>query len=260
MSSEQPLPQRTLPLQAGHNFRDIGGYPVAGGGRVKWRHVYRSGVMARFTSDDIAYVNALGIDTICDLRSNDERRRHPTAWHEGTATELWARDYHFGLGSFDSMIKRQEITAADMRETMVTVYRDLPFEQSSSYRELFERLANGRVPLLFNCSAGKDRTGVASALLLDLLGVPRSIIEQDYLLTNDAIDVLVAHMQHDTAYGRFVTEQPAAAMPLLRAEAEYLREMFAAVDHRNGGTAGYFSQVLGLAADQQAAIRANLIG
>src|SRR3546814_13196926 len=84
------------------------------------------------------------------------------------------------------MLQREGATADDMRRTMIALYRMIPVDHAASYRAMFERITDGRVPLLINCSAGKDRTGVGAALILAALGVPRPTLLQDYLERSEA--------------------------------------------------------------------------
>ena len=257
MDTESPT--RILHLPSGHNFRDIGGYPAANGRTVKWRQIFRSGYMSRITGDDVSALHALGIDTICDFRANAERSEHPTVWHDTTPTELWARDYDFSAGALAQHVARPDVVGAEVRESMLEIYRMLPFEQADSYHELFDRIANGRIPLVFNCSAGKDRTRVASALLLSVLGVSRDDIEDDYMLTNETIDGLISYMESSKKYRNIVTIRREHALPLLRAEREYLETSFHMVEEGHGTVENYMTDVLGISHAQQDAIRANLL-
>jgi protein-tyrosine phosphatase len=252
-------PDRILPLTTGHNFRDMGGYRAADGRVVKWRQLFRSGFMSKIAGDDAAHLVALGIDTICDLRANGERETRPTKWHDMAKTELWVRDYDFSAGALFELIKRADVMHDEMRATMIEIYRVLPFEQAESYREMFKRLAAGRLPLVFNCSAGKDRTGVAAALILSVLGVARDVIEEDYLLTNSAISGLISYMENEPKYREFVIGRREHAMPLLRAESEYLATSFAVIEAQHGTVANYLTDILDITADEQAAIRAHLL-
>jgi protein-tyrosine phosphatase len=250
---------RILALPSGHNFRDIGGYQTLNGHLVKWRQVFRSGYMPKITGDDLTQLRLLGIDTICDLRANDERAERPTIWHKGTATDLWARDHEYSAGALADLVMRPDLIAEQTREGMFEIYRTLPQEQAASYRELLRRIAQGRVPIVFNCSAGKDRTGLATALILSILGVPRSIIDQDYLLSNAALAGLVEYMKSSPKYRQLATERLDLAMPILRVESEYLATSFAVIEKTHGTVARYLREALGVTADEQDAIRANLL-
>jgi protein-tyrosine phosphatase len=254
-------PPRVLPIDTGHNVRDLGGYPSSEGRTVRWRHLFRSGVMSRVAGEDVAALRALGIASICDFRTNDERVRRPTVWHEheGSPTELYARDYDFSGGSLFTLFESGTLTAPEMHDTMIGVYRELPFEQAEAYRAMFTRIAAGQVPLLFNCSAGKDRTGVAAALLLHMLEVPHHIITQDYLETNIFLEKLASFMATEPKYKLLVESQYEVALPLLRAEAEYLEAAFAAITARHGTVAAYFADELGISPADQDNIRARLL-
>ena len=250
---------RVLPLKTGHNFRDMGGYATMDGRRVKWRRLFRSGYMAGIQGEDRDLLTALGIDTICDLRANDERAERPTRWHIGTDTELWERDHLFSAGALHTLAKRAEAGPDDTRASMFEIYSVLPHEQSESYGELFRRLAAGRVPVLFNCSAGKDRTGVAGALILSLLGVPRATIEEDYLLSNTMLDGLIQFMKRSPQYAPLIEHRMDLAMPMLRVEPDYLARSFAVIEREHGTVERYLDEVLGIDADGQAAIREHLL-
>src|SRR3546814_12310423 len=109
-----------------------------------------------------------------------------------------------------------------MRRTMIALYRMIPVDHAASYRAMFERITDGRVPLLINCSAGKDRTGVGAALILAALGVPRPTIVQDYLATTAHADWDWLLAQRDTLVARMRLAGAALPEPPLRAEAASL--------------------------------------
>lgn len=257
MKSESP--ERILHLPSGHNFRDIGGYPTLDGRSVKWRQVFRSGYMSKIAGDDLDQLHRLGIDTICDLRANDEREERPTVWHEGSTTDFWARDHEFSAGALAELALRPDLMAEHTRASMFEIYSVLPYEQTGSYRELLSRIAQGRLPLVFNCSAGKDRTGLATALILSILGVPRETIEEDYLLSNAALDGLIEYMKASPKYRQLATERVDLAMPMLRAEADYLATSFAVIENDHGSVERYLDVALGIDGEAQKAIRANLL-
>ncbi|WP_030540867.1 tyrosine-protein phosphatase, partial [Sphingobium sp. DC-2] len=121
------------------------------------------------------------------------------------------------------------------------------------------QLAAGKVPLVFNCSAGKDRTGVAAAIILSALGVPMEEVIADYMLTNDSIGELAGILEQEPEYSRWVAEQPEVAYPLLRAEPEYLQRTFSILETRHGGIEGYLTGRLGISSAEIATIRALLL-
>jgi protein-tyrosine phosphatase len=250
---------RLIPIPAGHNLRDLGGYQAAGGRRVKWRHLYRAGIMSNTTDADREKFAALGIVAICDLRGNKERAREPTTWHEPLGIDYWARDYDLSIGNLNELAKRAALTAESVLQVITETYVQLPYEQAPSYRALFQKLAEGRVPLLFNCTAGKDRTGIAAALVLHALGVPRAVIFEDYALTDLVIDRLIEMMVADPKYD-FLTMFPREHyLPLMQAKTSYLATAFDEMTARHGSIAGYLREVLDVGAPEIDAIRGFLL-
>jgi protein-tyrosine phosphatase len=250
---------RILARSTGQNFRDMGGYPMMDGRTTRWRTLFRSGVMARVEGADHDELHALGIDSICDFRANGERERHPTKWHERGATELWTRNYDFSSGNLHQMVQQPDVVSGDVYAAMTEIYRHMPFEQAPSFAEMFKRLAAGRVPLVFNCSAGKDRTGIAAALILTVLGASHEVIEADYMLTNDAIEGLSSFLIGDPHYTHLIAERIEHAKPLLRAEKEYLATAFSVIEAEHGSVDAYLHDRLGVTSANREAIRGHLL-
>lgn len=176
------LAERLLPLQGGRNFRDLGGYRGAGGRQVRWGHLYRSGVMSGLKAADMKYLSDLGVKVICDLRSIQERTSQPNPFlaQGGVgAPHVVATDYD--MMTLDAL--QQARTREAAIETFAQAYVDFSQVLAPQYTDMFDRLARGEAPLAVNCSAGKDRTGMASALILSVLGVARETVVGDYALT-----------------------------------------------------------------------------
>ena len=178
---------RLLPLQGGQNFRDLGGYRTRGGKTVRWGMLYRSGSMHFLTPADFDYLARRGIRTVCDFRSTKERSGEPVVWPAGKAPHVLADDYEMDTRALAPKADHMP-TAAEAKATMTATYPQLLKQFNSQYRRMFGELLAGRVPLAFNCTAGKDRTGVAAALILTALDVPRETVIADYLLTNKYFD------------------------------------------------------------------------
>lgn len=233
---------RLLPLQGGFNLRDMGGYAAADGRRVKSRMLYRSGLMSLLTPADERHLADLGITTVCDLRRGGERRRDPTRWCEPAGVHYWARDYDESSGVLSELLRGGISSAHAMRSAMLSLYPEILVDHAPSYRFLFERLIDGHVPLLFNCSAGKDRTGVAAALILSALGVSRDTIIEDYLLTNRHADF--SRMTHGAdGARRFGSADEAVTRPLFAADADYLAAAFDSLDRDHGGLDAYLAAI-----------------
>ena len=243
-AAAQPAHERLLPLQGGRNFRDLGGYRAADGRTVKWRILFRSGEMHELTAQDYAYLNRLGIRTVCDFRDRHERASQPTLWPAGDAPTTFAEDYESAqVGLMPSMDK---LTPQKARAMMLAHYPQMLTTFAPQYRRMFQELLAGHAPLAFHCSGGKDRTGVASALLLTALGVPRATVIADYELTNRYLPA------NDPQVMKAPTAQVFARLPapvrreLSRADAAYIKAMFARLDAHKDGARGYLRDEMGL--------------
>lgn len=251
---------RVLALEGGQNFRDLGGYLTSDGRSVKWGKVFRSGHMALLTTADIDYLSKLQIRTICDLRATRERRSEPTQWHQVANINYWARDYDGGFGELRQLLGSGHPTPQDARAAMIAGYRRLPFEQAAAYRELFARLAEGEVPLVVNCSAGKDRTGTAAALILSALRVPMETIVEDYLLTEEVLDIRrLFPPRAQERRSKLANHSTEVAAAVLKADANYLYAAFEAIRDRHGTMATYLCDELGVTENMLGSIQQHLL-
>lgn len=252
-------PERFTVLEGGRNFRDVGGYRTADGRTVRWHALYRSGSLANLTPAAQARFNQLNITSIIDLRSTEERARDPNRWQGDTPHGYWAREYsQAGGGGGGNPLANPALRSPEAtRQMMLTAYRTLPKEQAASYRELFARLAgphNGAV--VVNCTAGKDRTGVATALVLTALGVPYATVRQDFLLSNNAPGMNT--LSKDLS-GPMASLPPASLAILSGVDGAYLDAAFAGIRLQYGSVQGYLRTELGLGPRQIAALRRNLL-
>jgi protein-tyrosine phosphatase len=253
-----PSEDRLVPLAGGFNLRDFGGYATADGRRVKRGMLYRSGTMALLTDEDAATLRSLGIRTVFDLRRADERKAQPTRWHEGSDTVYWSRDYIEESGVLGAMLRDETADAALFQDTMTRIYGRILKDHAPSYAAMFDHLARGDAPLLVNCAAGKDRTGVAVALVLLAIGVSREDVIADYLLTNDHCDWNWRFSIEESRFSRAYRDTPERIMPVLRAESFYLDAMFVALKEQHGGLDGYLKEI-GVSDEALGSIRALLV-
>jgi protein-tyrosine phosphatase len=243
--------QRVFVLEGGCNFRDIGGYATTDGRTVRWGHVFRGGVLSYFTDKDHQHLLSLGVRTICDLRRTEERHQEPTRWPGDPVEPLYFDD---GLAAPSEREFEQAVpTVEGMRQAMIASYRTFPVWMQSRLRGLFATLGEGRTPLVIHCSAGKDRTGVAIAVLLSALGVPREVVVEDYLLTNHAGDFeAFVTARHESQLGVGSKANPLLSLPrnvraqLFLADAEFIQAAFDRIDQEFGGMDAYLSRTLGV--------------
>ena len=166
--------ERLIPLEQGSNFRDLGGYSAAGGKHVRWGLIYRSGAQPMLTVEDLAQVRSLGLAQLVDLRSNEERALAPTTINGVSYTTIGY-----------SMAELAGPAGPAQMHNGLDVYRRFPHAFAPQLKVIFGSLLSGHAPLVYNCSAGQDRTGFATAMILSALGVPREEIYADYNLSTD---------------------------------------------------------------------------
>lgn len=263
LASQTGDARRVLDLEGGRNFRDLGGYGAIDGKVVKWRVLFRSGSPAGLTEADMRRLDALGIRTVCDLRANEERAAEPNRWAtRNSHVTYWTRDYALDMSQLAAALGRGEATPERTRAAMIGLYRHLPEEQAQSYAAMFGQLARGKVPLAFNCSAGKDRTGLAAALILHALGVPRATILADYALSDDIVDYRAALAQdamHSESAARMARMPWPVVEPLMASDPAYLKAAFAAIEKEYGDVDTYLADRLRVTPAMLAAMRAQLL-
>lgn len=182
---ERALP-RVVALAGCSNLRDLGGYRAADGRSVRFGRVFRSASLAALTDADLSVIGAAGIRTVCDLRGEREAERAPSRLPSTTPPEIVRLPIEPRVGaSLRDLLAREEATGEDVHDLLRTAYTAYATDHLPRYRALFDLLLReDRLPLLFHCSAGKDRTGFGAALLLTALGVDRETTIGDYLATN----------------------------------------------------------------------------
>jgi protein-tyrosine phosphatase len=250
--------ERVLPLAQGSNFRDLGGYPAAGGKQVRWGLIYRSGGTPMLTPADQAMVGSLKLQTMIDLRSSEERVLAPTKI-EGVRYQA------VGYSMMTLMGNRTSFTGDD---NIHASYRAFPIMLAPQMKIVFAELLSGRGAVAYNCSAGQDRTGFATAVVLSALGVPRETILADYHLSTTyrrpqyempVIDKALA--ARDPVAGFFAGYQDdprgRTPQPLFDSQHKALLEFaLAEIDSRWGSVEGYLDKELGVKAADVAKLRA----
>jgi len=243
VAAKMPHP-RLLPLQGGRNFRDLGGYRTKDGRHVKWGLLFRSGAMSGLTPADFSYLNKLGIRSVCDFRDTHERTVEPVNWPAGEAPTIFADDYDMNSNGMMAKMNLRSLTPDSARKMMSATYPQLLTTFNGQYRRMFRQLLAGKAPLAFNCSAGKDRTGVAAALLLTALGVPRETVIQDYLLTNRYLNA--ESLKGSKATGDWAKLPAPVMQAFMAADRSYIEAALQVVDRNVGGDEGYFRNKLQL--------------
>ena len=228
------------------NFRDLGGLPTTSGEPLGRGILLRGEGPKNLDEDHRDELRAIGIRSIFDLRSAGERTESPHEWHDTSCT--W---HHFDMnndlraaGATEWNRLRDNPDPAAGVLVMSQNYAAMPAALMRYWPELTDALLNGATPAVINCTAGKDRTGVAVALLLDVLGVPRAAILADYLKSaifgeNMAIKGSIERGFMES-FG-FVPTQPVIDA-LVGVRREFLDAAFDQVDNRWGTIGAYFAE------------------
>lgn len=244
-------PERVIDLAGTSNTRDIGGYPAADGRVVQYGHILRSDRLSNLTAEDFAELEALGLKTVIDLRTQREHDREPTVWQGeqpprfihlpiGDADDPWYRKQH-------RMVQQNRFSAAQSTGHMIDGYRMIADEGVPSYRQLMDIVLDpANHPILIHCNAGKDRSGVAVALILEALGVDRETILDEYLLTNEinhAAEKAERMAQSRADNGRRAGRAPTADawFPLIGVKPEMLETWWAHIDEQYGSMDAYLA-------------------
>lgn len=245
---------RVLGFQGSPNFRDAGGYSIPDGGRLRWRRLFRSGHLALLNAAELEAVEALSLDLVVDLRREDEQAREPSRLPAGVRV----LSANITPGSQASAIYRDSRAIDDgnaMFAFMCDINRQFVESQTETYSEIFATLLDsGAERVLFNCSAGKDRTGFAIAVLHLALDVPQATLREDYLLSGDYYDPVVelprARQKYPVAH--LADEQ---LLPMLSVHEAYLDTALGAMRGQYGSIEDYLSQGLGLDAAARSELR-----
>ena len=245
--------RRLLPLEGGSNFRDMGGYTTKDGKTIVRGKLFRSGVMTSLTEEDMSYLNQFKFKTIVDLRSDEELELYPNHWAISSEIPMILGNYSI----------REMMAASDNkgdRPKMSELYpRILESIQPQLVRYFDAALAN-QVPMVVNCSAGQDRTGVTAALMLMLLGVPEETVIEDYLLSTDFrrplteqgdVDLAAAAKSNSFAammlHYHNASPNPNRPNPLVTAEGKpFLVFVFDYIRKNHGTIEAYAEQELGI--------------
>ena len=242
--------QRRLPIRSVSNFRDLGGYRTKDGRMVRWQTLFRSGHLGKLRGRDIEQFKALGLVTVVDFRAGEEKERHPDRiptgsnirrvefpiLDEGNSEMMKEVRRRFEENNFDGVD-----TAALMGET----YRQFATTFEPQYAQFAQELVNADgKPILWHCTAGKDRAGFASALTLRLLGVDLETIVADYMLSGKYSPTVTK----DTILARLLRGAKAANMlkTMFGVREEWIRSTFTTIDEHWGDFDTYTQQALGL--------------
>lgn len=233
---ELSLAERLLPLRGGWNVRDLGGLQTADGRRTAWGRLVRADGLSRLDAADLAYLASVPLVTVVDFRNEDEAAKSPDRLPASVTRHL-----HLAItpGRLEAGNPKAIFAKPAGDDFMEEMNRTLALDPDiqARYREFFRQVQDReRLPLLFHCSAGKDRTGFAAALILLSLGVDRDAVLADYMASERHLagkyDELMALYPDNVA--------------LFTVKPSYLEAALDAVEAEYGSIGRYLTEVLGV--------------
>lgn len=239
---------RLIALEGASNFRDLGGYPAAGGLQVRWRRLFRSDTLHRLTAPDVQRLrDELGLRTVIDLRSTAELR----ADGRGLLEAHPVRFHHVPLFDGAPVEARAQTAGLALAERYVLLAE---FARPAIGRVL-SLLAEAPAPMVVHCAAGKDRTGVLAAIVLTLLGVAEEAIVADYTATRERLDDVLERLRESAGYRAMLEALPADT---LHAEPDTMRTFLARLRAAWGDATAY-ARAAGVEPTTLARLRARLL-
>ena len=253
--------ERVIHLKGTTNTRDVGGYQTSDLATLRPGQIIRSDKLSRLTAKDFQKLEGMGLKTVIDLRTQKEHDQSPTVWKGNNPPQF----FHFPVGDANNdwftaqrkMMKRNRFTEEQSLEHMTEGYRMILEEGTASYQKLMEVvLDESNWPVLIHCNAGKDRSGVGVALILEALGVDREIIMEEYLLTNEVSRIedkaafLSKESKNSSRGNKFSKGTPPSAwLPIVGVAAQMLETFYESVDEKYGSMDAYLTE---LGVDQEA--------
>ena len=247
---------RFVGLEGSLNFRDFGGYPTASGGQVIKGHLFRCGMLSDFTADSAAGFQALNIGVICDLRGTDEVALYPTP-----NLPMFDCQKHIPIAPGTSSDLRGSVamgqhSAAERSAFMQEITREIACEHVAAYAQMFRALITTEQGFLVHCMAGKDRTGFGVAVIQLMLGVSEKLVMADYLLTNEASELMTRTRDRMREQG---IEIDAASLEVItQVKREYLEAALTGLKSEFGGIEGYL-EAAAVAPSEQAELIRRLV-
>lgn len=231
---EAILAERHLPMQGGYNFRDLGGFKTVDGRYVQWGKIIRSDDLFNLTDADMEYLSSLPLRTIVDFRSPSEIESAPDKLPSSVQLreELCITPGNLNGSSGMAMLSA---TSADSLMQEINLELVSKAEIVAQYKTYFQLLQDdAHAALLFHCSAGKDRTGMAAALTLFALGVDEATIMDDYVRSNVYLS---------DKYAALIAKYP-TLKPLFEVNESYISAGLNWIKNNYGSVDRYLKEVL----------------
>jgi protein-tyrosine phosphatase len=241
----QPLfpNDRVVCLTGTENFREVGGYPTEGGRRLRRGLIWRSARLDALTREDAEILNALGIRLVADLRRASERAESSPdrVWPGEDVRVVWWDDLSAAAPAALADLQHDHGDGEVYRAVVHRYYELMAEAHVHRLRDLYCAIADGDLPVLIHCAAGKDRTGFAVALLLKLLGIRHEYVLEDYAASERLID-----WERPSTVAAMATIHPKARALLNRSDALYLQAALDRIELTHGSVLAFAKAQLSL--------------
>lgn len=251
--------KRHIALDGAHNFRDLGGYASEDGRSVRWGLFYRSDALGDLTDDDVTKIGELGIKLVCDFRTAEEKADAPDRLPSDPTPEVLELEIGVEgakLNELQDRILSGDLEGVDLRQMLIDGNRAFVTEFIDRYARLLERVQHAEnLPTLVHCTGGKDRAGMASALILRTLGVPEEVVFEDFLLTNHYTQQRIEQILLFIRFASLFRTDPEDVRPILGVERAYLEAGFDEILERHGSFDAFRRDALGVSDAELVAFR-----
>lgn len=248
-----------MPLAGTHNFRAVSRWRTTDGKRLRSGLLYRSSGLEELTRVDVAVLAPLGLAKVVDLRSEHERVRLPSQWHDVPSPPTWSGAHCAAAADLAVLIQGPPLNLEELREALLNVYRSFPEDLGPALAEVFSTLLGGRGGVLVHCAAGKDRTGFVVATTLRALGIREEDVLTDYFLTNQVFEDARSRYEERAHIAALEGHTPGATKVMLEARGEYLAAADTVIRGRWGSFENYLEAVTGLDRARREGLRALLL-
>lgn len=226
--------KRIIKVQGGFNFRDLGGLPTISGKHIAYQKLIRADELSTLEVADLEVLNQIDVRTVVDFRTQQERAqsvdRLPASCNKEYQLDIIS-------ANMDSYIQEIKSGRTDFKQFILDFYKDLVLGENAieQWQKFFAIIENPEnIAIIYHCTAGKDRTGLATALILEALQVERDIIISDYLLSNAFLkDKYASYLQQDPHYAE-----------LLLVQSSYLESSYQAIESKYGSVESYLKNIL----------------
>lgn len=250
---------RLIKLNGTNNTRDLGGYTNMDNKVIKNNIIFRSDKLSELTKDDIKTIQNLGIKTIIDFRSFKEKEQEPNIIPNNMMYIEMPINADKNIREDINNIVSGEFNK-DIGKYLIEANEDFVNKHSHIFSGFLRIVLNSEEPLLFHCTAGKDRTGFAAYLILHILGVSDKLKLEDYLMTNICIkESLDKQIVHCSKLLKIDENKANMLRPLLIVSEDYINKALETINKKYGNIDNYIKNILNIDDSMITAFRKRMI-